>query len=135
MRFFTPGTLLSLLAVLAIACFQVILPFVVLLAYAASMQGRALRAFFCHPLVYTLGGMCYTIYLYHFFVISAIGRFALAPVTAVADGLTARLVLLALVLVPIIAASCAVLFALAERPFMVRDWPRKAWQLVSRGTG
>jgi len=107
-----------------------LLPFVVLVAYVAAFRGCMLRAVFRSPLIFTIGGMCYTIYLYHFFIISAVGRFALKPALAVATGVTPRLVVLALMVLPVILLSCTVLFAVTERPFMVKDWPRRAWAFV-----
>lgn len=112
-----------------------LLPLVVVLAYVGAFRGRVLRACFTHPLVYTIGGMCYTIYLYHFFMISALGRFALGPVTALASDATVRLALMSLALVPVVLLCCAVLFALTERPFMVRDWPQKAWRFAALRIG
>lgn len=99
------------------------LPLLTIGAYTAAFRGRIThRALTWTPAVIA-GGMCYTLYLYHFFVISAVGRFTLRlteswPYLA-ALGAQAALI------VPVVMAACAVLFRLFERPFMVwRPWQR-----------
>ena len=86
----------------------------ILAAYAGTLRGRVLRAFFQLGPIATIGGSIFLIYLYHYQVISAIGRFVhfgFWPSFAV---------LLAAVL-----ASSAVWFLLIERPCMDPAWPQR----------
>ncbi len=108
---------------------ELLAPLMLAVFFAGALRGGLLRAFLRMPFVYTVGGMCYTIYLYNFFAISALGRFTTRLV--VGDNFTLNLLIQCLVLsVPTLAIS-AVLFALFERPFMERDWPRRAWGWVT----
>ena len=52
------------------------LPLVFLVAIGGILLGDWARRLASHALLTTIGGMCYTIYLYHFFVVSAVGRVA-----------------------------------------------------------
>lgn len=102
----------------------VVLPWAILLAYVAAFRGVILRKFLCNPWIVTIGGMCYTIYMYHYWMISALGRLTIKLQTGVLwlDILVQLGILLSLIL-PV----CAILFALFERPFMQRDWHKKLW--------
>jgi peptidoglycan/LPS O-acetylase OafA/YrhL len=73
--------------------------------------------------------MCYTIYLYHTFAISLLGRMTvrLVPTTSYALSLLAQI---GLVAVPTIVA-CSLLFVALERPFMRQDWPSR-WAAAMR---
>jgi len=110
-------------------------PFVVaavLLAYVGSFRGRWLNRVVSSPWIATIGGMCYTIYLYHTAVISAVGRFSIRWVLPGWYGWT--------VLVQVVVVGTAlflvsgVAFALLEKPFMVRNWPSKTLaRILARG--
>lgn len=65
-----------------------------------------------------VGGMCYTIYLYHFFVVSAAGRLLPAFVFDAASP-NASLGVALLILGPIVILACMIPYKLIERPFMV----------------
>ena len=71
---------LALLAVPAIFAATVdpllllLAPWFVFLAFAAALRGRAFRAALSNRWVVVIGGMCYTIYLYHFTVIKGLSR-------------------------------------------------------------
>jgi len=98
-----------------------LLPFTILAAYYAAFKGTLSHWFFSRPFVYIIGGMCYTIYLYHFFVISMICRFGL-KVLSPEWPLWLSLCVMILIVVPPVIGCCAVLFAATEKPFMRRDW-------------
>jgi peptidoglycan/LPS O-acetylase OafA/YrhL len=72
------------------------------------------------PLVSIVGGACYTIYLFHFQLVSLLGRF-LAPFTT--TSLEWNILVLALPFSLIVTAACLALFPLVERPFMHARWP------------
>jgi peptidoglycan/LPS O-acetylase OafA/YrhL len=100
-----------------------LLPLLVLGAYVGAFRGRLANRALRWPAVYLVGGMCYTIYLYHFFFLSIVGNPALALVSSSTLPAWANVVVLALVVVPTILFGCAVLFVVAEKPFMKRRWP------------
>lgn len=130
-REWTPGAvdgrmdLLGLLVIVAIALALLassraplaLLPALTGLLLVASLRGPRLREVLGWWPIHCIGAMCYTIYLYHFFVISALGR--LLPglwTAAIAPDL---LLLICVVLfVPLVLAACALPYLLIERPFM-----------------
>ena len=81
-----------------------------------AFRGRVLGWLLELPLIVIVGGMCYTTYLYHFYLISIFGRFTL-PWTEGLPFAAALLVQACLIVIPTLVA-CAVLFKLTERPFM-----------------
>ena len=93
-----------------------LLPIVLLPAFACAIQGSAINWLLSRPLFVVVGGMSYTIYLYHFGVISAVGR-CVAPYAA-GYSYPAALALQSIFVLPAIVAFCAVLYALIEKPWM-----------------
>lgn len=99
-----------------------LLPWLALLACTSVFRGNRANWLFSRPLLTTIGGMCYTIYMYHWLMISGLFR--------VTGKLSTHLFWLDLliqfaVMSVIIVGICGVLFAWAERPFMKRDWPQR----------
>ncbi len=64
-----------------------------------------------------IGGIYYTLYLYHFLVISALGRFLLPYTDSDGPWLADLLVAIALIVLDVILFG-AIMFVVAERPFM-----------------
>ncbi len=91
-------------------------------AYVAAFKGVLGSRFFCQPAIYVVGGMCYTLYLYHYSVISALGR--LLTGCAFLNRLPAWLEVVAagLVTVPAVLFFGTVMFVLVEKPCMRKDW-------------
>ena len=112
-------TLLTLPALFAIQRSDVLLHLLPIFSFAAlvsAFRGRVSnRILSWWPLV-LIGGMCYSIYLYHFFVISLIGRLTM-PLAA-GHSYAVQILLQAVVIIPITLAVCAVFFVAVERPFM-----------------
>ncbi len=72
-----------------------------------------------------IGGMCYSIYLYHFYLLSAFGRFTLGWTSG--WSFTSQLIAQSFALVPPTLVVCAMLFATFERPFMAwKPFDRKS---------
>ncbi len=107
----------------------------ILLAYYAGFKGVFSNRFFTHPFTYTIGGMCYSIYLYHFQLISVFGRlfvhfFAIHPYA-----LWVEISITGLVAVPLILLVSTLLFILMEKPCMRRGWYLDASAKLSTITG
>ena len=68
--------------------------------------------------VYCIGAMCYTIYLYHFFIVSALGKL-LAASSGWPASTNVALLAFGTVAVPVVVAACLLPYLLIERPFMV----------------
>lgn len=97
------------------------------IVFAATLRGRVVRAIFCNVWITTIGGMCYSIYLLHYPLISALGR-RTAPI-ATHQGFIAHLLVQMALIVPVVLIASTIFFVLIERPCMRKDWPSRliAW--------
>jgi peptidoglycan/LPS O-acetylase OafA/YrhL len=100
------------------------------LAYLGVFRGQVVGAFFRNPWITTIGGMCYTIYLYHNVIL---WRCTLITVPHLhVHNFQLNLLIQTFVVGAIVLGLCSILFLLFERPFMQRDWPQKAWTVGRR---
>jgi len=102
----------------------VVLPFLVAVGYACIFKGRLLSLIFTRPLITTIGGMCYTIYLYHPFLKSALKHLVFPFQFTGIFWLNSAIQILTLG--SLIVMVSAMLFLVFEKPFMYRDWPQTA---------
>jgi peptidoglycan/LPS O-acetylase OafA/YrhL len=104
---------------------QWVFPALTFVLYCAAFRGRWTRRILSWRWVSTIGGMCYSIYLIHYAVISAVGRFT----KNIGEGLPNPLYLSLqfAVVGTAIVFVCGVYFLLLERPCMSRDWPQRLW--------
>jgi peptidoglycan/LPS O-acetylase OafA/YrhL len=91
-------------------------------AYVAAFKGVLSNRFFCQPLIYIIGGMCYTLYLYHYSVISAIGRLLISAGFLNRQPAWLEIVVAGLVIVPAVLLFGTLMFILIEKPCMKKDW-------------
>jgi peptidoglycan/LPS O-acetylase OafA/YrhL len=96
-------------------------PLPVFLAYCAAFRGSLLNRFFSNRWLVVIGGMCYTIYLYHPIIVIGMGRLTARFLTA-SSPLWLNATLQMALMVPVILVCSSVLFVLFEKPFMRRDW-------------
>lgn len=104
-------------------------PWLILVGFIAVFRGGLVRRFFRWAPVVTLGGMCYSIYLWHFFVMRAAWP-AWAHVVTPEPGVADLVLFVAVASIGTVALS-TLMFALIERPTMDSQWPRK----LGRGVG
>jgi peptidoglycan/LPS O-acetylase OafA/YrhL len=119
---------ISALAATAFVCVNALhvrflLPFLLLAIAIACFRGRALGALCRAPAITAIGGMCYSIYLIHYQVISTVMRATRG--LAIGPGYFATLLLQIVVVGSAVVAASAVLFLLVEKPCMRRDWPAR----------
>jgi peptidoglycan/LPS O-acetylase OafA/YrhL len=97
----------------------------VFLLYCAAFRGRLVNRFFSNPWITAIGGMCYSIYLLHYEVISAIGRHSrkLGERAPYWIYLSLQLLLVGSAVVVV----CGIYFVIVEKPCMRRDWPQRLW--------
>lgn len=95
----------------------------VFIFFIGSFKGRASNWFFTRPLIYIIGGMCYSIYLLHYAFFHLIVKYT----THVAIGFNyeSNLFLQFLLCIPITLLVTSVFFLLFEKPFMDKKWPQK----------
>ena len=98
-------------------------PWLIFAGYIAVFRGGLVRRFFAALPVVILGGMCYTIYLWHFVVIAGY-RIVYFKVLDPSPTWYERLLYIVSASVVAVAFS-AVLFVLIERPTMDPKWPQK----------
>jgi peptidoglycan/LPS O-acetylase OafA/YrhL len=104
------------------------LPILTALLIVAAFRGKRTNVALSKPLITVIGGMCYTIYLYHFGLISLFGRITI-PQTAGLQYLP-QFVLQATAIAPVTVLCCAFLYRLLERPFM--EWRGSALPSISQ---
>lgn len=101
-----------------------LLPLVVAGMYARYVSGKIANRLITWRWIVITGGMCYTIYLYHMPIIARMfwemKSLSVATLSATADFLW-----MCLLVVPVVFVLCALLFVLAEKPFM-------RWSLTKR---
>jgi len=94
--------------------------------YWAAFQGRWINRAVRNPWITAVGGMCYSIYLIHYEVISAVGRFTKAVGTHLPSPIY---LMMQFVLVgSCIVIVCGLYFVALEKPCMRRDWPQRLWE-------
>jgi len=117
---------------------HVVLPFVMVLLYLAAFRGKVCSAIFSNRVITDIGGMCYSIYLFHFLVIYAVKHQTWT--LHVGQSFWLYYGLQCILIIPWVLLFCGSFFLLVERPCMDREWPRKLWntigsRLTSGGTG
>jgi len=106
---------------------NLVLPWLMLIFVGASFRGAVCHHVLSWRWVATIGGMCYTIYLYHFFMLSLLIRLTgLVRTHIFWLDLLVQMVLLSTLIV----ALSSVLFVYLERTFMRKDWPQRFWKTV-----
>lgn len=119
--FDTVGALsgLSLIAVLmAGKSASIALPALTFVLLLCALRGPALGRLLAWWPIHCIGAMCYSIYLYHFFVVSALGK-AFGGLVSWPASPSIALLVFACLTVPLTLLACAVPYLLIERPFMV----------------
>jgi peptidoglycan/LPS O-acetylase OafA/YrhL len=100
-----------------------IAPWLTLLLYQSAFRGVAIRQFFVNPMVTTIGGMCYTIYLLHSYLIYGLGL--LTERILGSSGYEIRLAIQFALMAPVVLLVSGIYFRLVERPCMRPDWPKR----------
>ncbi|MFM9951262.1 MAG: acyltransferase family protein [Saprospiraceae bacterium] len=100
------------------------------LIFIAAFKGILSNRFYRLPLVYTLGGMCYTIYLLHYALLHLLVKFTSS--LAFEGSYLANLVVQFLLCTPFLLVVCGVFFLLIEKPCMDKNWPSLALQKAKK---
>jgi peptidoglycan/LPS O-acetylase OafA/YrhL len=108
------------------------LPFVVVFLYVAAFRGRVMYRFLRVRWVAYLGGMCYTIYLWHPLVLTGVQRgFNHISRWMPSDYGLLLLIHIVVKLIAIVVV-CVPLYLLLERPCMDPEWPQKLRRYLLR---
>lgn len=120
---------LALLALLAVFSSPVtgpwsaLIPLATLLLLFATFRSKAFRALTRKPVIATIGGMCYSIYLLHYALLATV--LPLTRPAVLPGGATVNLLFQGLLATPIVLGVSGVFFALVERPCMRPGWPQR----------
>jgi peptidoglycan/LPS O-acetylase OafA/YrhL len=98
----------------------------------AAFYGRITHAILANQWIAVVGGMCYTTYLYHEYVISALGPHAMRfqPTRA----LWVNYAIAWAILMPALLVVASLLFLAFEKPFMQRQWVQRLRGVVTPHT-
>lgn len=96
-------------------------PVLTFLIVTAALNGSLFRNFLSLPWISAIGSMCYTIYLWHLFVIGAVLKISLKLLMA--EKFLLSMVTQAAIVLPIIFFFSVVLFLAIEKPCMEPEWP------------
>ena len=102
---------------------DVALPILILLLYLGALYGTTSSAAFANIWPATIGGMCYTIYLLHNYIVAAVGMMT----EGIAHGRSFELRLLAqmFLITPIVLLVSVLYYRWIEQPCMRPDWPAR----------
>ena len=101
---------------------HIALPILIFLICMATFQSVWVRRLLRVEILTVIGGMCYSIYLFHNSVIQV---FAPLAMRITPQNYVAAVTVLGLCIVPLILVFCAIYFRLIEKPCMRPDWPRR----------
>jgi peptidoglycan/LPS O-acetylase OafA/YrhL len=109
-----------------------LLPFLVLALYWSCFEGRVANALVTYRWIVIVGGMCYTLYLYHAVIIGDLIPRTIV-VSSMARPLGRDLLLQCLIVLPVVFVVSALLFVLVEKPCM--QWSRSHRRAAGIDTG
>lgn len=98
-------------------------PWLLLALVVASFRGIATNHLVTNIWITTIGGMCYTIYLLHNYLIACFGMITESSLTTAP--FLVRLVCQTALVGPMVLVVSAIWFRLIERPCMRPDWPQR----------
>jgi peptidoglycan/LPS O-acetylase OafA/YrhL len=94
----------------------------IFLFFLSAFAGKVFNKFFTQKWVYTIGGMCYSIYLLHYAFFHLFVKYSKA--LAFSDSYGVNLVIQIAIALPVVLFVSAVFFVLVERPCMNPEWPK-----------
>ena len=102
----------------------------IVVIYVTAFRGTLSKKLFSQPLLTSIGGMCYTIYLYHWMAMSFTAKFTQR--FHLGDNFLVYFALQCAMVLPVILLISTFVFVLIERPCMDKRWPWKLWAWASR---
>jgi peptidoglycan/LPS O-acetylase OafA/YrhL len=105
-------------------------PTLTFVLFVAAFHGVLARRLLTNRVIFTIGGMCYSIYLLHFAVMERV--YPYTRHIALGTSLTATWLVQIVLVTPFVLVVCAAYFALVERPCMSPTWPADLRRAVNR---
>jgi peptidoglycan/LPS O-acetylase OafA/YrhL len=109
---------------------QALLPLLVVVAYVAAFKSRWFRAGLRVRGVYLLGGMCYTIYLWHQPLMMTWGKIVMPHSWLSSLDFGWNAMIQAFFCIGLVIICSPILFVLLERPFMDKQWHLRLWRRI-----
>ena len=97
--------------------------------FVAAFEGAFFRRFFSRPWVFTIGGMCYTIYLIHLPILQVLTEIVMRK--SGFDSFMPGLVVSSVVILPILFGVSVAFFWLIEKPCMNPNWPLRVGNWIA----
>jgi peptidoglycan/LPS O-acetylase OafA/YrhL len=88
------------------------------LFFLSAFKGHFLSYVLTRPIIYTIGGMCYSIYLLHFAILHLIALLLTPTIVQFTENYILGLVCYSLVAIPLSIIFSAIYFLIIEKPFM-----------------
>jgi peptidoglycan/LPS O-acetylase OafA/YrhL len=111
-----------------------VVPGLLLLIMIGAFRGPLFSSLLRRPTAYTLGGTCYSTYLYHYWIMTIVG-WAVVRFLPIPQNLAFQAVYLAAFMWPAVFAGSAVMFVLTEKPFMNPAWPGQVRNWIAGWSG
>lgn len=89
--------------------------------FISSFKGILLQRFFAHPIIYSIGGMCYSIYLIHYGFLHIL--IPHLPSHIFGGTYLVQLFWVFVLCIPLLLFVCAVFYLWIEKPCMNKNWP------------
>lgn len=105
----------------------------VFLFFIATFRGQIFNWIFTRPLVYLIGGMCYSLYLVHYAFFYFIVRFTSS--LHLGEGYWVDYALQVVLAFPLAIGFASVFFLLIEKPCMDKNWPANLKRFVQSKIG
>jgi peptidoglycan/LPS O-acetylase OafA/YrhL len=102
---------------------HMIKPFIIALFIFSVIHYKSFRPFFTNLYVKAIGIMCYSIYLWHYMIISFLGKYTLH--LRVGNNLLPNLLIQAFIILPVILTVSFLMFKYVEKPCMYSPLPKK----------
>jgi peptidoglycan/LPS O-acetylase OafA/YrhL len=102
--------------------------FFLFLLFLSTFKGAFLNYLFTREIIFTLGGMCYTLYLLHYPLIHLIGRYT--KQLSVGDSFLINYFIQAIIILPVIFGIASIYFLLIEKPCMNKNWPHDLYHRI-----
>jgi peptidoglycan/LPS O-acetylase OafA/YrhL len=96
-----------------------------------AFKGKSLNGFYTQPIIYIIGGMCYSIYLIHYAFLHLsmkVTKYLIIDTWSYSQNLAIQ-VLVNLILVLLVSGM---VFMLIEKPTMDKNWPQKLLNKLKR---
>jgi peptidoglycan/LPS O-acetylase OafA/YrhL len=108
---------------------QFLIPVAFFMIICSVFSGKYINKLWTMPLIVTIGGMCYTIYLLHYPIISALvnvtTKFRITNLGLV------NIPIQLLVMTPVVMIASGIYFVMIERPCMDKNWPSRLYRYLS----